>query len=61
LLMKMKLSIFLPVYLHKRTTHTRINKNHQECESNFKHQCDGQETFLLYIYTKYGKRHYMLV
>ena len=27
-----------------------LNINHQECESNFKHQSDGQEMFFIYIY-----------
>ena len=45
--MKMKLSIF--VYITEQYIQG-INKNHQECGSNFKHQSDRQEIFLLYMY-----------
>ena len=40
--------ISLFVFITKQYTQ-RINKNHEEYESDFKHKNDGQETFVLYM------------
>jgi len=46
----LKMKLYFSVILYIREQYTQgINNDHQECESNFKHKNDGQETFLLYM------------